>query len=162
NRQTRIFSLWWCALMDKPTRGQMTILQTGPNTTLQDLGRTGSQQLGFCQSGAADEYSYRWANKLLDNTYRCAALEIPLGQFHCPFDAPLRIAITGAATEVRLNNKPIVGWQKFDVNAGDEIKIALATQGVFIYLAVHCGFACDEPLFCNSHAMVPREKSGPF
>ncbi|VUD53055.1 KipI antagonist [Thalassocella blandensis] len=142
----------------------LNILHAGPMTTLQDLGRQGGQHLGYCQSGAADEYSYLWANKLLDNDINCAALEICFGPFECEFEFDTLIAITGSMGKVQINQSFHDGWQSFLIKAGDRLKIHAPSNGIYTYLAIKQGFQlpAGEKMFFGSVAMVPREQSGPF
>lgn len=152
-----------------PTLHPIKIIQAGPMTTLQDLGRQGGQRLGFCQSGAADEYSFLWANKLLDNDINSAALEISFGPFICHFEQATLIAITGTKCNIQIKHangecETTNSWRSIYINAGDTIKIQLPESGVFTYLAIKRGFqlpAGQSTLF-GSVAMAPREQSGPF
>ncbi len=148
--------------MSKPSQedhGQLHILQSGPLTLLQDLGRRGSQASGFCQSGALDEHAYLWANKLLDNPNN-AALEITLGPFECKFSQPCQIAITGGAHKIKINGKPTHTWRSLTINTGDCLQLPPPKHGLRSYLAIQGGFH-HKPFF-NSAAMCPRERSGPF
>ena len=52
------------------------VLHPGLLTTIQDLGRFGSQQYGVIVSGAMDQYSLRIANLLIGNEQSEGALEI--------------------------------------------------------------------------------------
>ncbi len=140
--------------------GQLKVLQSGPHTLLQDLGRKGTQHLGFCQSGAIDEHSFLWANKLLGNNMHCPSLEISFGPFECEFTEETTIAITGAAQYILFNNAPINGWQSVHVNPGDRLQVKTPKHGLRSYIAVKNGFHFDSHF--NSAAMVPRENSGPF
>lgn len=141
------------------TVGEMKIIYAGPQCLLQDLGRTQVQSMGFCQSGAADEHSFLWANKLLANTPACAALEIAFGPFEAEFQQDTHIAICGASDVIFLNEKKVHAWSSFSVKAGDRLKIKHYTKGVFTYLAIKDGFQSESPF--TSKAMAPREKSGP-
>lgn len=135
------------------------INKSGPHTTLQDLGRKGSQYMGFSSGGAADEHAYRWANKLLNNTQNAPAVEIIFGPFDITFYQACTIAITGAQTHVTLNNEPINLWQTQSINSGDRLKMASPTAGLINYLAVRGGFLT--PMFLGSASIVVREKTGP-
>jgi biotin-dependent carboxylase-like uncharacterized protein len=127
---------------------------------LQDLGRRGFQHLGFAQGGAADEHAFLWANKLLNNKPGSCALEITLGPFAAEFDGPARMAVTGACTEVWINDIAQPSWQTITVAAGDSLKIKPARHGLRSYLAIYGGFIADTQL--GSQSMVMREKTGPF
>lgn len=135
------------------------INKSGPHTTLQDLGREGSQYMGFSSGGAADEHAYRWANKLLNNTQHTPAVEIIFGPFDITFYQACTIVITGAQTHATLNNAPIELWQTQNINSGDRLKIASPTAGLINYLAVRGGFLTST--FLGSASIVTREKTGP-
>lgn len=140
--------------------GTFQLLTPGPHTLLQDLGRKGMQHLGFCQSGAADEHSFLWANKLLNNDAHCACLEITLGPFEATVDGETKIAVTGAAQHFYLNGEKISSWQSINVSAGDKITIKAPAQGMRTYIAIKHGFHFNSVL--DSAAMVIKEGSGPF
>ena len=147
-------------------RGKMSIVNAGPLSTVQDLGRMGKQHLGFTQCGAADEYAYLWANTLLDNNKNCACIEITLGPFEALFSHATQIAITGAKTDIRINDKYVnfyqaishPHWQTYKIEAGDRIKIAMAQRGLRVYLAIYNGFDVNEVL--GSRSMNVREQLG--
>jgi len=141
--------------------GALTLSQTGPAALLQNAGRHKIQHIGFCESGAADEHAFFWANTLLANALNQCALEITLGPFECTFDKDTRIAITGAADTITLNKQAVLPWSSVKIKAGDQLHIAPPKTGVRSYLAVDNGFLFDDPL-TQEGAMVPREKSGPF
>lgn len=136
---------------------RMFIEQSGPLASLQDLGRQGGQALGFTQTGAADEYSFLWANKLLGNSPNAAALEIAVGTFRCTFDSETFIAITGASGRILVNHTQYQGWQSIHVHAGDVLEIGAAQSGVYYYLAIAGGFASNRPKMFNSVASSARE-----
>ncbi|MFL0810938.1 MAG: biotin-dependent carboxyltransferase family protein [Agarilytica sp.] len=145
--------------------GELKILRAGPQCLLQDLGRTHVQDIGFCQSGAADEHAFLWANKLLDNNANCAALEITFGPFEAEFNINTRIAICGAAKSAYINDKQISAWVSLPVEPGDRLRIENFSNGVLTYLAIQNGFRFspterETPPF-KSNAMSPREHSGP-
>ncbi len=146
--------------------GVLTLIQAGPHTLLQDLGRRGTQHLGFSQSGAIDEHSFLWANKLVGNEMNSPCLEISFGPFECIFSADTVIAITGAANNIHITKyhddetTPITGWESITIDAGDKLFIAAPKSGLRTYLAVQQGFLFDSKF--NSAAMVPKESSGPY
>ncbi|MFL0800695.1 MAG: biotin-dependent carboxyltransferase family protein [Agarilytica sp.] len=144
--------------------GLITLIQAGPHTLLQDFGRQGTQHLGFCQSGAIDEHSFLWANKLVSNDMNSPCLEISFGPFECIFSDIATIAITGAANKIQiLNNgeaRQINGWQSIHIHPGDKLHISAPKTGLRTYLAIEGGFVHDSVF--NSAAMVPKEHSGPY
>ena len=75
----------------RPTTGaarRVEVLQPGPLTTVQDLGRAGLAHLGVPASGAADAGSLRLANSLVGNDAGAACLEVTLGRLHCGSRVP--------------------------------------------------------------------------
>ena len=57
---------------------QLTVIRPGMLTTVQDLGRWGSQGNGVPVAGPMDAYSHASANRLVGNRDSAAALEITL------------------------------------------------------------------------------------
>ena len=64
----------------------VNVLNPGLLTTVQDLGRHGSQKFGIIVSGAMDSYSMRIANLLVGNDENEGALEISLFGTTLQFD----------------------------------------------------------------------------
>jgi len=56
----------------------LTVVETGPLTTVQDAGRFGQGALGIGRSGACDRAAYRLANRLVGNDDGSAVLEVIL------------------------------------------------------------------------------------
>ena len=67
------------------------VLHSGLLTTIQDIGRYGSQKFGVIVSGAMDSYSLRLANLLVGNKENEATLEITL------FGTTLQFVVSGPA-----------------------------------------------------------------
>ena len=65
----------------------ITILKSGPLTTVQDLGRPGMAHIGVPPSGALDRGALRQANALVGNDEACAVLEATLIGPSVRFDA---------------------------------------------------------------------------
>ncbi len=78
------------------------VIQPGPLTTVQDLGRPGFAHLGVPASGAADPGSLRQANRLVGNPDHAACLELTLGRVALRFGASATAALAGAAAPMRL------------------------------------------------------------
>ena len=96
------------------------VLAGGLLTTIQDLGRQGYTHLGITNSGAMDEYAYRWSQKLLDN-HEGNALEILLGGLKLRATAGTTLAVCGANLDFRINDKKQPIWQTHHINKGDII-----------------------------------------
>ena len=61
----------------------LCVLNPGPLTTVQDLGRVGCAAEGYRRCGAADGYAARLANLLLGNEPGAAVLETTLRGLRC-------------------------------------------------------------------------------
>mgnify|MGYP003626001471 CR=1 FL=1 len=141
------------------SQGTLEIISINGQASIQDLGRLNAQHLGFSASGAADEFAFLSANKLISNKlsdrhqqhiaeinnqqYQCAAIEITLGQISLQANAACIIAITGADCHAQINNNAVDNWQCYQLKAGDIVDFAMPTTGLHSYLAVFGGFTCQ-------------------
>lgn len=134
------------------------VTQAGFSATIQDRGRFGYQHLGVTQGGAIDEYSYRWANRLLHNADSDAVIEVTYGGFEVEFDCTTNIALTGADLHARLNGRLIPIWHTAQVREGDRLSFSHPREGLRAYLAVSGGVL--SPLALGSRSVVVREGLG--
>lgn len=129
---------------------------------LVDGGRKGYQRLGVTVGGPADEFSFKWANALCGNSnsnndnQTCIEVIGAGARFTAIQDC--EISITGAVTEVRLNDKALIGWQNYWLKAGEKIEISTAQNGLRSYLAVAGGFKI-QAVFGSSTTVV-RDRLG--
>jgi KipI family sensor histidine kinase inhibitor len=121
------------------------VLQPGPLTTVQDLGRPGLAHLGVPGSGAADAASLRRANRSAGNDDGAACLEVTLGRLALRFDCDAIVAITGASMPARLTTAD--GEQRdlsmdaaTPVPAGSVLRLGASLAGLRAYLAIDGGF----------------------
>ncbi|WP_281561089.1 biotin-dependent carboxyltransferase family protein [Thalassomonas sp. RHCl1] len=139
----------------KPNK--LRVLKAGGLCSIQDLGRPGSQHMGFSAGGAADEHAYLTANQLLGNEANAAALEITLGQLVLKAECDCTIAITGADSKVCLNEQPVANWQVLQLKTDDILSFSLPLSGLHTYLAVSGGI--DTPLWLSSRSQTLNELS---
>lgn len=119
----------------------MTVLATGPLTTVQDAGRPGMAALGVGRSGACDRASYRLANRLVGNAPGAAVLEVTLGGIRLRADEELLVVTTGARCEgASAHNAPT------RMRAGEELRLGAPAAGLRTYVAVRGGFAVEPVL----------------
>ena len=120
------------------------VMQPGPMTTVQDLGRYGYQQYGVPPSGAIDNYSLRIGNVLVGNEETAASLEITL------FGCQLRVlqdtvvAVTGADLATNVNGNPTPLFETISVSSGDIISFTHLRSGCRAYLAVAGGISVPD------------------
>jgi biotin-dependent carboxylase-like uncharacterized protein len=139
-------------------RVTLRIVEPGPQTTVQDLGRAGHLRSGIPPSGPVDRAAFVLANRLVGNPDGAAALEFAFTGPRFDVDAPTAIAVTGADVPVTVNRQPVPGWTTIPLARGDVVKIGLARSGVRAYVAVAGGL--DAPAVLGSRATYLRGRLG--
>ncbi|MCW2609646.1 MAG: allophanate hydrolase [Cryptosporangiaceae bacterium] len=135
------------------------ILETGPLTTVQDLGRPGFAALGVSPSGAADRAALRLANRLVGNPESAAGLEITLGGLVARFTEPATLALTGATGPVALGGRQAFLNGPLRARAGDRLVVGPPAGGLRTYLAVRGGI--DVPPVLGSRSTDVLAGLGP-
>ncbi|MFX0537054.1 biotin-dependent carboxyltransferase family protein [Ornithinimicrobium sp. Y1847] len=118
----------------------LTVVETGPLTTIQDFGRPGLASLGIGRSGAADRGAHRLANALVGNHPTLATLEVTLGGLVLEADSDLVLALTGA----RCPGAPYAA--PFALRRGDQLRLGMPQAGLRSYLAVRGGIVVEPVL----------------
>jgi biotin-dependent carboxylase-like uncharacterized protein len=134
------------------------ILEPGPQTTVQDLGRTGQMRYGIPPSGPMDRFAFVVANRLVGNADGVAALECTLVGPRLEVDAPGAVAVTGADMPLTVNGAEVPRWATIALKAGDVVKLGPARAGVRSYLAFSGGL--DVPLVLGSRSTYVRGRLG--
>ncbi|MFS0687984.1 biotin-dependent carboxyltransferase family protein [Sporosarcina sp. 179-K 8C2 HS] len=122
----------------------VTVLHPGLLTSIQDLGRYGSQKFGVIVSGAMDSYSLRLANLLVGNEEDEGALEITLFGTTLRFEEDHLIAITGGDFLATIDGEPAPTWRPIFVRQGSVLQFKSAVNGCRAYVAFAGGFAVPE------------------
>ncbi|HTX59207.1 MAG TPA: biotin-dependent carboxyltransferase family protein [Verrucomicrobiae bacterium] len=125
------------------------ILEPGPFALVVDAGRPGRRGEGIAQGGALDALAYAVLNRLLDNAPHDAAIEA-LGELCVRFDAPVRLALTGAECRAELDGARVDAWSACDVPPGAILRLRAPVAGARAYLGVSGGF--DVPLVLGSRS----------
>ena len=119
----------------------VTVLETGPLTTVQDAGRPGQAALGVGRSGACDRASYRLANRLVGNADDAAVLEVTYGGLRLRADDDLVVVTTGArCAGGGQHNAPAT------LGAGQVLELGAPTSGLRTYVAVRGGIDVERVL----------------
>lgn len=128
----------------------ITVLQGGMLTTLQDNGRWGYQGSGFSVSGCMDRKAFDQANALVNNLPGEAVLEMQYigGSFR--FGCETYFTLTGADMKPSLNGKEITNYRAYKVKKGDVLTCGRAVNGRFAYLSIAGGFDVPEVLGSRS------------
>lgn len=121
----------------------ITILDGGLLTTIQDKGRTGFQQYGMPVSGVMDDYSMRVGNLLVGNEPYEAVLETTILGPTVQFNVTTMIALTGANMKPQINTKSVPMWRSILVNIGDVLTFAGLISGCRSYIALAGGIGIE-------------------
>lgn len=112
--------------------------------TVQDLGRTGYEQLGVNRSGASDTFSARAANILVGNAVDAPLLEIADSAFAFETEDEVVVAVTGARAEVTVDGTVrLPRWEAIRIPASRILRIAAPEAGYRTYLAFAGGVQAD-------------------
>ena len=122
----------------------LTMVETGPMTTVQDTGRLGQGALGIGRSGACDRTAYRLANRLVGNDEGAAALECTLGGLVLRANADVVLVTTGARCPGAPHNAPL------HLACGEHLALGTPEAGLRTYVAVRGGIDVAEVLGSRS------------
>lgn len=123
---------------------KMTVISSGPLSTIQDEGRFGYMSTGFSPNGTMDTYSMKIANILVGNAPGDGVIEMTLMGMVVKFDCTSVIALTGADMQPEINGKKIDMYTAVEVHDGDILTLKAAPKGMRTYLAVAQGFDIPE------------------
>ncbi|OCA82119.1 biotin-dependent carboxyltransferase family protein [Pseudobacillus wudalianchiensis] len=136
------------------------VLNQGLLTSVQDLGRYGSQKYGVIVSGAMDKYSLRVANLLVGNPEKEGVLEITLLGTSLQFEKDALIAITGGDLLATINNEKASTWRPILVRKGSVLQFQSPLKGCRAYIAFAGGIAVPEVM--GSKSTYLRAEIGGF
>jgi biotin-dependent carboxylase-like uncharacterized protein len=125
-------------------RRAVTIVDAGPLTTVQDLGRSGQAAWGIGRSGACDRASAALANRLVGNRPGAAVLEVTLGGLALRAESNVVAVTTGARCPGSPHNAPAM------LRAGTEMSLGRPESGLRTYLAIRGGIDVAEVLGSRS------------
>jgi len=126
------------------------VLRPGTQTTVQDYpGRTGYWDIGVPPSGPFDNFSFRYANKIVGNDEKASGLEIAIAGPTLRFNCDSVISLCGAQIDASLEGEAVQMNAAVTVKAGETLKLKkVDKQGFRTYLAVRGGF--DLPKYLGS------------
>ena len=128
----------------------LKVLRAGILSTLQDLGRWGSQRYGVPVAGVMDEYSHRLANILVGNDDNEATVEMTLVGPGFTLTTDHLIAVCGGDFEARVNGEVLPKARPVLVSAGSALDFGACRRGCRAYLAVAGGFPVEPVLGSRS------------
>ncbi len=140
----------------------LRVIGPGPHTTVQDLGRTGYQDVGVPASGPLDRVSLRLANALAGNPPGAPVLELLLqGPTLEVMAESVRIALVGcsAGIEIRTGNaRTVPAGESVRLARGEVFRIGALRDSVCAYLALEGGI--DVPMVLGSASTYVRGAFG--
>ena len=128
----------------------LTVVDAGPQTTVQDRGRPGWAHLGVPRAGALDRPAAELANRLVGNDPSAAVLETTLGGVAFDVNGPTLFVVTGAECVVTVADRAVAFAEPVLARAGARVRVGGATRGVRSYVAVAGGLAVDPVLGSRS------------
>jgi len=134
----------------------LRILQSGLETTVQDLGRYQWYRIGMPPAGAMDQFSFRVGNLLVGNPKEAAGLEITFQGPEIETTDDAIIAVTGADIDLRINGAPAQQWTALYVPRGSNISCGAVQRGVRAYLCIAGGIDIPPRLGSRSTYMLGR------
>lgn len=126
------------------------VIHPGLLTTIQDLGRFGSQKFGVIVSGAMDSISLRIANLLVGNYEGEGALEITLFGTALQFNSDQLVAITGGDLQATIDGEKAPMWRPILIRKGSILKFKSAISGSRAYVAFAGGIEVPEVMGSKS------------
>jgi biotin-dependent carboxylase-like uncharacterized protein len=137
----------------------LEVLDTGPLTLVQDLGRIGYAGIGVSPSGAADRSAFRLGARLLAQPYTAAALEVTLGGLSLRARGEVQLALTGAPAAATVDGHPMGYFAPFTLADGQVLTLNAPRVWVRSYVSVRGGV--DVPQILGSRATDTLSGLGP-
>lgn len=136
----------------------LKVLDAGPYTTFQDMGRLGYQDVGVPVSGALDKSSARLANVLVGNAPGTAVLEMLLQGMSLQVETgSVRLALFGCEGSLDVSGArrlTVPAGRSVRLVQGDVVKVTSLGQSLCGYLAAEGGF--DIPMQLGSASTYVR------
>lgn len=134
------------------------VLKPGLATSVQDLGRSGYQQLGMVVAGAMDHFALQIGNILVGNRRSAAGLEVVLMGPKLRFLKDTVIAICGADLSPTIDGKTIQLWKSYRLSEGQILSFGKPVTGSYAYIAVSGGI--QTPRIMGSRSTYVKAKIG--
>ena len=135
------------------------VLDPGPLTLVEDLGRVGHLAVGGGRAGAADLGSYLLGNRLLGNAPGAPSLEMTFGGLRLRAVGDLLVCLTGAPAPADLDGRTAPHNALVRVRDGQVLSFGMPSAGLRTYVAVRGGF--DVPLVLGSASSDTMSGLGP-
>jgi biotin-dependent carboxylase-like uncharacterized protein len=135
-------------------RRHVEVLEPGPLTLVEDLGRVGHLAVGVSRSGAADVGSYLLGGRLVGNEVGAPALEVTFGGLRLRAHGDLLACLTGAAAPAHVGGRPVPHAAPFPLHEGEDLQLGMPLSGLRTYLSFRGGLALPRVLgSCSTDTM---------
>lgn len=134
------------------------VIEPGFYTSVQDLGRLDSKELGVPESGSMDKLSAIKANLLLGNEPEAAVLEITMTGPVLEFTGHTYISICGAEFEVFIDDAAMKRNSVLEIRPGQILTFGKLLHGYRAYVAVLGGIQSEVVLGSRSYFIPLTEK----
>ena len=111
------------------------VVSSGLQTTVQDMGRKGWSHMGLPESGAADKFSLKLANFLINKNLNSPVLECTLTGPILKFLKPFSLVITGADMKPKINDIDIKMNTVIRAKTNDVLSLSNCSIGCRSYIA---------------------------
>ena len=111
------------------------VIFSGLQTTIQDLGRKGWRHMGVPESGAADKFSLKLANFLLNKKLNSSVLESSLNGPILKFLKPMNFVVTGADMQPKINKTALKMNSPSKAQINDVLSFSHSSAGCRSYIA---------------------------
>ena len=111
------------------------VVSSGLQTTIQDMGRKGWSHMGLPESGAADKFSLKLANFLINKNLNSPVLECTLTGPILKFLKSFSLVITGADMKPRINDIDIKMNTVIRAKTNDVLSLSNCSIGCRSYIA---------------------------
>jgi biotin-dependent carboxylase-like uncharacterized protein len=122
------------------------VVEPGPLTLVEDLGRRGHLAVGVGRAGAADVSSYLIGGRLLGNPAGLGALEATFGGLRLRARGDLLACLTGAYAPAEVGGRAVPYAAPFTVRDGQELCLRMPLSGLRTYVSFRGGLAVPEVL----------------
>jgi biotin-dependent carboxylase-like uncharacterized protein len=120
---------------------RVQVLEPGPLTLVQDLGRVGHRAVGVGPSGAADVGAYLLGGRLLGNAPGAAALEVTFGGLRLRASGRLLVCLTGAHAPGDADGRAVPHAAPFTLREGQVLSLGMPPRGLRTYVSFRGGLA---------------------
>ena len=152
----------WRERPASPDGAVVEILDPGPFTLMQDLGRPGLGDIAVSDSGAFDRAAHRLANRIVGNPEAAATLEAIGGGLTVKALRHCVIAVTGAQGPLTVDGRPVDRRSPLPLSPGEVVRLGTPAAGLRSYLALRGGFATPPVLGSRAHDTLSGLGPGPL